>query len=191
MGRLKVYLLLLQIFILVISCGSAPQATEAATTELASEVVSEIVSESEEIEIFQEEEDFNPVNITQEYYETTRDDVRLFIEELNRIIRNQDYNAWKMVLSSEYFEEISSTQNLLELSELPAMKARRITLRTPEDYFMHVVIPSRANSRVDDIEFISMYRVKAFTINMNRAGEEHRLLLYNLEKTGDMWKIIN
>ena len=191
MGR---YTPVLLILIFAISCSSAPKIAEETTEEVEHEVILDVISEAniEKVDIPQEpEEEFNPVNVSREYYEATREDVQHFIEELNEIIKNQNYNAWKAALSDEYFEEISSPQNLLEISELPAMKTRRITLRTSQDYFTHVVIPSRANSRIDDIEFISLYRVKAFTINITRSGEENRLLLYNLEKTGDMWKIIN
>jgi len=71
------------------------------------------------------------------------------------------------------------------------MRTRNIVLRTAEDYFQYVVVPSRADLRVDDIEFISRDRVKAFTITTSRAGEEQRLRLYDLEKIGNSWRIIN
>jgi hypothetical protein len=134
---------------------------------------------------------FDPRTVSQAQYVTTMEEVRNFIEELNRIISNRNYNAWRAALSQDYFEEISSPENLSELSELPAMKTRRIVLRTPQDFFTHVVVPSRANSRVDDIEFIGQNRVKVFTVNVNRAGEEQRLRLYDLEKIDNSWKIIN
>jgi len=134
---------------------------------------------------------FNPGTITKEQYNSTKEDVQHFIEELNQVIRNRNYSAWKAALSEEYFEEISSEENLQIISGQPAMKTRRIVLKTPEEYFLHVVVPSRANSRIDDIEFIDENRVKAFTVNTNRAGEEVRLRLYDLERFGDLWKIIN
>ncbi|MDR0302539.1 MAG: hypothetical protein LBI04_09550 [Treponema sp.] len=134
---------------------------------------------------------FNPNQVSQAQYTSTKEDVQHFMEELNQIIRRRDYNSWKAALSPEYFEKISSSENLQQVSELPAMKTRRIVLRTAEDYFINVVVPSRANSRVDDIEFIGENRVKAFTIMTNKAGEEQRLRLYDLEKTGNIWKIID
>ena len=137
------------------------------------------------------QEVFDPGRVTEQQYSATMDEVRLFIEELNRIIAGGNYQAWRARLSPAHFAEISSPQALHEVSEQPAMKTRRIILRTPEDYFTHVVVPSRANSRVDAIEFVDQNRVKAFTVNRNRAGEEVRLRLYDLEKTGDSWIIIN
>ena len=128
---------------------------------------------------------------SQEQYDTTMQEVRGFIDYLNRAISNRNYGAWRAALSDEHFAEISSPENLQMISELPAMRTRRIVLRTAEDYFIHVVVPSRANSRVDDIEFFGRDRVKAFSINTNRAGETQRLVLYDLERVGDSWIIIN
>jgi len=137
------------------------------------------------------EEVFDPSVITKEVYDTTKIDVQHYIEELNGIIKSRNYKAWRANLSDEYFMEISSDENLQQISELPAMKNRRIVLKTAEDYFINVVVPSRANSRVDDIEFIGINRVKAYTLNTSRTGEEQRLRLYELEQTGNTWKIIN
>jgi len=134
---------------------------------------------------------FDPTKISQQHYDTTREEVRRFIESMNRIIRERKFEEWKANLSPEYFAEISSAENLRSLSEQPAMKSRRIVLKTAEDYFMYVVVPSRANLRVDDIEFISMNRVKALTFTKNSAGEDVSLRLYDLEKIDNSWTIIN
>ena len=157
-------------------------------------IIEENTYQQIEIEIIEteEEEPFDPAMITQEYYVSTRDEIQRFIEELNEIIRRRNFNAWVAALSPEYFEFLSSAEHLEQVSESPAMTTRRLVLRTIEEYFMHVVVPSRANSRVDDIEFISMDRVQAFSINTIRTGEEvQKLRLYDLEKISDSWKIIN
>jgi hypothetical protein len=134
---------------------------------------------------------FDPTKISQAQYNTTREEVQKFIEEQNKIIRDKNFEAWKRALSSEYFAGISSEDNLRQISEQPAMKTRRIVLRTAQDYFEYVVVPSRADLRVDEIEFISANRVKAFTVTTNKAGEEQRLRLYDLEKINNSWTIIN
>jgi hypothetical protein len=171
--------------LILFSCGSDPKVETSQEVTVAGAVHAErqVTAEAEE--------EFDPEHVSEEYYTMTKEDVQRFIEELNHIISTRNYNAWKNALSPEYFAEISSPQNLQQLSELPAMRTRRIVLRTAEDYFIYVVVPSRANSRVDDIEFISRDRVKAFTITTNRVGEVQRLRLYDLERNGNMWKIIN
>jgi hypothetical protein len=136
-------------------------------------------------------EAFDPSKISHAKYAATREEVQKFIEQQNVFIREGNFDEWRKSLSDEYFAEISSRENLKRLSEQPGMKTRKIVLKTPQDYFEYVVIPSRADLHVDEIEFISENRVKAFTMITNKAGEEQRLRLYDLEKIDDSWTIIN
>jgi len=198
MENIKLCLPFIPVLILFFSCVTGPgvetQQEEVTIQEVS--VQETTVTETAAAAVVEEkqvtkEETFDPGSVSQEYYVLTKEDVQHFIEDLNRIISNRNYNAWKNALSPEYFAEISSPYNLQQISESPAMTTRKIVLRTAEDYFINVVVPSRANSRVDDIEFVNRDRVKAFTITRNRAGEEQKLRLYDLERTGNMWKIIN
>ena len=81
------------------------------------------------------------------------------------------------------------------MSEQPTLKKANITLRNLNDYFTRVFVPSRNPDRIQidnvDIEFISEYRVRAFTTRVNNANEETREILYDLEKIDNQWKIIN
>ena len=188
MGNIKIYLWIIAVIVLAVSCGSGPKTD---TPQVSDNIDVGQTAQTEQTEQKEKIEEPASVNYSDEYYVSTKEDVQHFIEGLNRVISSKNYNAWKNALSPEYFAEISSPGNLQEMSEQPAMKRQKIVLKSAEDYFLHVVVPSRANSKVDDIEFISMDRVKAFTINTNRAGEEQRLRLYDLEKIGDKWIIIN
>jgi hypothetical protein len=193
MQRPKILFFLSFILILFISCGSAPE-TEAPLPEApapppaeASETSAEIPSPAPPAE----EAVFDPAAISKERKETTKVDVQKFIKDLNNIIRNKNFNAWKAALSGEYLEKISSETYLKQISEQPALKRQNIALKTPEDYFTFVVVPSRANDRVDDIDFISENRVKAYTLQTKQDGIVQRLRLYDLEHIGNTWKIIN
>jgi len=168
----------------VISCISTPDPKKP-------EPVTHTDRESQPVVSHTPAETFNPIVVTSEYHSSIRAEVQQFIENLNQQIRRKNYTAWKAALSPEYFEEVSSSEHLSALSESPALTTRKIVLRTPQDYFEHVVVPSRANLHVDDIEFVSLTRVKAFSITKNRAGEEVRLRLYDLEKINNTWTIIN
>jgi hypothetical protein len=172
----KIYLLLITVTILGVSCSSTPPVTAQAGSQQPSSSANPA---------------FDPKTISREQYDSTMVEVKRFIEDLNRTISNKNYNSWRTVLSQEYFNEISSQKFLNEMSEQPAMKTQKIVLKTPQDYFNYVVVPSRANSRADDIEFIDRNRVKVYTFNTNRQGEEQRLRLYDLEKIANSWKIIN
>jgi hypothetical protein len=134
-----------------------------------------------------QEDVFDPGIITQELYDTTKKEVQQFISELNGIIRARNYTAWVSYLGSVYYEKINSPEFLMKISESSFLKSNRAVLSDARDYFIRVVVPSRMNSRVDDIEFVSQKRVKVFTITA--AGQ--RLRLYDLEDFGNGWKIIN
>ena len=175
---------ILVLSLMLIGCGSRPasQPEESPAAAEPAPAAPAPVPETKPIEAV-----FDPGSISQEHFANTKADVQKFIEELNTIIKNKNYNAWKANLSDEYFREISSPEFLKATSEWPILKSRKIVLSRPEDYFTNVVVPSRANSKVDDIEFSSQKRVKVITIN----SRNERLRLYELEQTGNTWKIIN
>jgi hypothetical protein len=182
MSNNKLPLLFILSVILVFSCGSNPKPEQEDKVDAVETGPQETTVQAPRVETF---------TVSREYYDTTMDEVRHFINDLNHVISSRNYNSWRAALSDEYFREISSQENLQQVSQQPAMMTRRIVLRTPQDYFTYVVVPSRANSRVDEIEFVNRNRVKAFTVTTNRSGEVQRLRLYDLEKIGNTWKIIN
>lgn len=128
---------------------------------------------------------FDPSAVSVELKQATFFNVKALIQSLNSIIQAKDYEAWAAVLTQEYAEYYSSSETLSRISDAPVLKRQGIVLNSLQDYFIHVVYPSRQNDRVDDIEFIETNRIRAITINLK--GE--RLVLYNLEKIGDTWKI--
>jgi len=127
--------------------------------------------------------------VNRERYERTLAEVRGFIDSINKIIEGKNYKEWVNSLSDKYYANISSSEFLARQSELPGLKTRRIVLRTPEDYFENVVVPSRANSQVDDITFDDNNdTVRAIHIN---PKDKQRLRLYVLQKIGNDWKIVD
>jgi len=179
MERPAWYLLLLPL--VLIACKSPPTAEEPV------------------IVLPHEEKAPGPLSVSQEMYDNTLVEVRHFVEKLNLIIKNKDYEGWKDALSDEFFARISSPEFLASASESKLLRSQRITLKTPTDYFINVVVPSRSNSRVDEIEFIASNAVKVFYVetydkknNTNNmiTTEVRRLRLYELiKKSGDTWKI--
>jgi len=188
------FFLYISVLILALSCRSGPEPVPTQISEPEPEPTPQIQIPSTPVRT-PSVETFDPRTVTQIQYDTTKEEVQLFIKDLNRIIRNKNYNGWKTALSNEYFAEISSPENLERMSEQPALKNQKIVLKSAQDYFTNVVVPARTNNRVDetvdDLEFIGVNRVKVFTIRTSSAGEEQRLRLYDLEKIGNSWKIIN
>jgi hypothetical protein len=181
----SIFFLILTV-ILIASCRSEPKTILEANTSPSGNTET---SPQQTVETTTEA--FDTRTVSQAQHDSTLDEVQRFIGSLNDIISNKNYNSWKAALSQAYFTRISSSQFLREMSDQPAMKTRNIVLRTPEDYFTNVVVPSRADSHVEDIEFIESNRVKAFTVTKNSRGEEQWLVLYDLEKVGNSWLIVN
>jgi len=143
---------------------------------------------------------FDPSNISNDLYETTKAEIQGIIQKLDSIIRARNYNEWLEYLSEPYMGEISSpeflearTEELYRRDQLVAAATgknprtvEKKVLGTLKDYFDNVVVPSRANDRVDDIDFFSETKIRAYTVN-NRGT---RLILYDLEIIGGTWKII-
>ena len=199
----------LLILTLNLSCGSGPEPAEqtlppAPITQTPEPVPSDPVllpPQEPAVDLSAQEPVFDAESVSEEKYETTKADVQALIGELNKIIRAQNYNGWRSYLSDSYFEEISSkqfledkTEELYKRDQIVASnlgrdpkRVQKKMLRTPRDYFTNVVVPSRQNDRMDDIEFISENRVKAYTVD----SRGNRLILYDLELINNQWMIIN
>ncbi|MDR2516856.1 MAG: hypothetical protein LBC88_05680 [Spirochaetaceae bacterium] len=166
------------------ACGSGPAQGENNGTP---SVPAAVVSASASAPVVVEEQ-FDASTITQEEFDHTMIDVRAFIVELNGIVRRRDYDGWVAHLSPSYFQMVNSPAFLLRISQTSErLRTRNIVLLSARDYFMQVVVPSRTDDRIDDIEFISRTRVKAFTLN----PKGQRLRLYELENLGSGWRIVN
>ena len=188
---LPLLLVLLLILSVSLACVSEPEAVSQQGVE----------QESPRQESPGEAAVFNPGSVSQAQYEAAMTDIQGLVTELNRIIRARNYSAWTGYLAESYLAEISAPAFLEERTEElyrrdqvvatnlgrdPRQVQKRI-LRTARDYFDHVVVPSRSNDRLDDIEFVSEDHVRAFTVDSRGT----RLVLYNLVMIGGQWKIIS
>ena len=145
---------------------------------------------------------FDPNNVSEEVFKAAKTEITVTIFELNWIIKAKDYKAWVSHLDNSYFTALNSRSFLEEKTEElyrrdqivaqnlgkdPNLVEKRV-LRTPVDYFNYVVVPSRANDRLDDISFLSEDRVRAYTIDERRG---QRLVLYDLANINNKWLIVN
>jgi hypothetical protein len=140
--------------------------------------------ETEEQEEAEETEVAADFQVSEEVYTETFEDIRKIIDELNAIIREENYDEWLKYLAREYIDHFSSAEVLRENSEQPLLKKYGIRLNNLRDYFRYVVAPSRANARLDDLVFIDNEHVKAIMII-----KEQRTILYQLAKIDGVWKI--
>jgi len=122
--------------------------------------------------------------VTQEVFEETFEDIESLIVELNGIIRAKNYLIWTTYLTRQYKEHYSDSQKLLEMSQQPILKKYGIRLRSLQDYFEYVVVPSRSQAKLDDIVFTDNEHIKAIMLINGK-----RSILYSLEKIDGIWKI--
>ncbi|WP_148257247.1 hypothetical protein [Treponema primitia] len=172
----------------LLSCASKPESPQpvAAPPIVAEAPPAEPVPEPVAAPV---EEVFDPATVTVQEYTVTKAEIERFVTALNGIVKAGNYNGWLAYLAKAYIDEISSPEFLDRMSKTaPRLVSQKIVLKSAQDYFNHVIVPSRANSRVDDIEFVTHTRVKAIT--ENRITKE-RLRLYELERIDDLWKIVN
>ncbi len=161
------------------------EAAEVEEEPEAEELPEEISEElSEEVLVDAPEETEEEFVVTEEVFIKTFDEIEATIEELNKIIKAENFEKWKTYLTGEYIETYSGKEKLAEVSDQPIMKRNNIVIRSLKEYFQYVVVPSRSNARLDDLEFIDSDHVRAI---MEIRGQ--RVILYQLEKTEDNWKI--
>ena len=195
LGGVRIYVLLTIIPILVLlSCKSPPKTEEVPSEERPALIPEEQVAvvpeepgtRSEEaviVPVDEEEVEFHPSYITEEAFETALHDIQDLVLALNKIISAKNYTSWLMYLSDGYRNRINSKEFLDNLIiRYPAFRGR---IRNSRDYFLLVIVPSRASSEVTDIEFISWHQVRAYT----RDSKGNTTILYNLEDYDGKWKI--
>jgi hypothetical protein len=122
--------------------------------------------------------------VSQEVYTRTFEEIEDFIQNLNQIIRSEDYESWLTFLSEQYIRTTSAPEYLRDQSEKPLLKQANIRLENLRDYFLHVVVPSRTQATLDEIEFLDENHVKAIAVLRGT-----RVILYLLERDGAQWKI--
>jgi hypothetical protein len=127
---------------------------------------------------------FDNVAITKKTFNTTKTEIQLIVEDLNKITFDRNYSRWLTFLSDEYRQNFSDPEVLSKVSD--SLPTKGIRLKNLKDYFNYVFVPSRQNMRVDDIQFVSatrVYVIMEITPNSPAA-------IYILEKTSSGWKLV-
>jgi hypothetical protein len=134
---------------------------------------------------------FDYANITEEVHTYTRAEIQQLIGELDGIIESENYQAWVLKLDRSYLERINSRDFLAAQSQSPRLKSQE-SLKSAEEYFKKVVVPSRANTdyQIDDIDIAFVpEEEKVLAFLTTPAGR--RLRLYELKNVDGVWKIAN
>ena len=122
--------------------------------------------------------------VSEEVYSRTFEEIESFIGNLNRIIREEDFQTWVYYLSEDYIRTTSDPAYLRAQSEQPVLKQNHVRLASLQDYFYYVVVPSRSQAQLDKIEFLDENHVKAISVVRGT-----RVVLYLLAREQGDWKI--
>ena len=128
---------------------------------------------------------FEGVSITRKEKEIAKSEIEEVVKKLNEITAKKDYGRWRFWLSTEYKKEYSKPEVLKKISEEYSANLRGKQLKTIEDYFYHVFVPSRQNGRVDDIAYLTPTKVQVLMMTSTQ-----KLIFYNLEKIDDRWLLV-
>ena len=182
---------------LIVACESAPATVEQTTVEqlaIEEEQVVELIVTAEPVPVSETGRPVGTYEVSTEVYDQTLVEVKEFIDGLNRTIRRRDFSGWKDACSAEYYSQVSSREFLDHAYKQSALLQSKLPrLRDVNAYFENVVVPSRANSRVDEIAFEAEDRVKAYylaTIKFQDQTVNRWLTVYDLIRIGDEWKIL-
>lgn len=119
-------------------------------------------------------------SISIDEFEADKKEVLAIIDDLTRIMKDRDYNSWVKYLSPASKKYWSNPQNLATVSNRLPVKGLKIS--SLKDYFTYVFVPARANSKVEEIRYVSSTVVKAV-----EPHAEEDLIYYMFEKTGGKW----
>ena len=116
-------------------------------------------------------------------FQRTKKDILQVITELNKIIKNKDYESWLAYLSPDSKEYWSNPVNLANVATRLPVKG--VKIRNLKDYFNYVFIPARQNSSVEEIRYFSKNMVKAV-----QPMEKEDLIFYTFENHGGNWLLV-
>lgn len=127
---------------------------------------------------------FDTIAITKQAFVTTKSEIEIVVDDLNKITLDRDYTRWLGYTSEEYRDVFSGRDVLDQVSA--SLPTKGVRLRTLQDYFNYVFVPSRQNMRVDDIQFVSPTRVYVIM----EIAPSSPAAIYILEKTPSGWKLV-
>jgi len=99
-----------------------------------------------------------------------------------------DYEAWYYAISSEYKNYLDNKKVLAKISkDAYILSSKNIVLKSPKDYFVHVVMKSRSGRvlKYSDYEYIDQSHVKVISTMLDGSKE----FVYNFIYEDGSWKL--
>ena len=122
-------------------------------------------------------------SVTVEEFETDKAEILKIINELKVIMDNGDKTKWLTYIDPDSINYYSNHTNLRKVRE--KLPNKQIQLHGIGDYFKYVFIPSRKNSNIDEIRYISKSNIRAVQIREDKS----ELVYYNFVKKDNKWYV--
>ncbi|MCQ2600075.1 MAG: hypothetical protein MJ184_01775 [Treponema sp.] len=135
-----------------------------------------------ELEYERATQDLDGEKISIETYEMDKKIILEKISELNIIMKDKNYKSWLNYIEKSSIDYWSMKTNLSAVSKQLPVKG--LNLKTLEDYFNYVFIPSRMGRRIDEIRYLSSTSIKAVQIR-----NDDTIVFYNFKKIDDQWQV--
>lgn len=122
-------------------------------------------------------------SVSIEEFEKDKAEILKIIDELKVIMENGDRALWLTYIDPESKLYYSNATNLRKVRE--KLPNKQIQLHGIGDYFKYVFIPSRKNSKIDEIRYIAKNNIRA--VQVREDGSE--LVYYYFIKKADKWYV--
>lgn len=122
------------------------------------------------------------VMVTKEKFEEDKTQILKIIDELAVVMKNQDYFGWLKYLDENSKDYWSKKQNLQKASN--RLPKKGFQLKSLQDYFKYVFIPSRVGRTVDEIRYETETQVKVVQTKNNTD-----MVYYNFLREDGKWKL--
>lgn len=173
---------ILAVMLAFTSCVSTENETEPEPVEVVQQNLPEPIKEEDEEYNLAVSELNDTTVISKNTFEEDQKEILQTIENLSEIMEKQDFDAWCTYISPESLNYWRNPSNLRKAAS--RLRSKGLSLKTTEDYFKFVFIPSRKGRIVNKIRYISSESVKAVQVN-----DENTTVYYNFIKLDKKWLI--
>ena len=129
------------------------------------------------------------LTVSKDTFESDKAEILHTIESLKTIMSDFDYQSWLLYVDNESKIYWSKTANLKKAQGKLPIKG--LQLRTLQDYFKYVFVPSRAGRNITTIRYESENYVKAVQVTSldSSETEEKYTVYYYFNKIDGHWQL--
>ena len=171
---------------LLAGCGSTPIKQQPAKDEN-----KPVIEEKKEIPPEKDEyhKSVGKLTVSKDTFESDKAEILRTIEILKTIMSDFDYQSWLLYVDNESKAYWSKPANLKKAQGKLPIKG--LQLRTLQDYFKYVFVPSRAGRNITTIRYESENYIKAVQVTNQASSEteEKYTVYYYFNKIGGHWQL--